>query len=230
MSDAIIQADGVNRVFTVGGNRLHVLKDVALRVATGEAVAVVGASGAGKSTLLYTIGGLDRPTSGRVLFKGADLYALPGGARTRIRARDIGFVFQSYYLMPELDVAENVMLPAMTGEGPFKGSRAARKARAAELLAAVGLAERAGHTPAELSGGEQQRVALARALINEPEIVMADEPTGNLDSRTGGQVLDYLFSLTKDQGRTLVLVTHNPALAERCDRVVELADGRLANG
>jgi predicted ABC-type transport system involved in lysophospholipase L1 biosynthesis ATPase subunit len=173
------------------------------------------------------MGSLDAPDSGRVSYKGQDLYGVSARERSGIRASQIGFVFQAYHLLPELDVLENVLLPAMTGQGPAKSLRDMQK-RAKELLATVGLHERAEHRPVELSGGEQQRLALARAMMNDPEVILADEPTGNLDDDTATQVLDHVFALVEKRGRTLVLVTHNESLASRCDRVVHLADGVLS--
>ena len=223
----VIEARELSRDFRIDSTTIRVLKGVSLQVKTGEALSIMGASGAGKSTLLHILGGLDRPSGGSVLFKGEPLYDLSNRSRTEIRATKIGFVFQAYHLLPELDLAENVMLPAMSRFGAA-GRRAENRKRALGLLERVGLAERAAHRPMELSGGEQQRAALARALMNEPEIVFADEPTGNLDSRTGDLVLHYLFELTREKGHTLVLVTHNEEVARRCDRRLVLKDGSLA--
>ncbi len=210
----------------MGRYRIHVLKGVSLQVRRGETLSIMGASGAGKSTLLHILGGLDQPTHGEVLLGGRSIYDLPAGARAEIRATRIGFVFQAYHLLPELDVAENVMLPAMSRFGAV-ARHAQNRARALDLLAQVGLADRAEHRPMELSGGEQQRVALARALMNDPEIMLADEPTGNLDSATGEIVLKYLFDLTAGRRHTLVVVTHNEAVAAMCDRQLHLRDGSL---
>ncbi len=221
---SLMEAIEVHRGFTVGGRRLEILRGVSLSVAEGDALAITGMSGAGKSTLLHVMGGLDRPTVGRVLYRGRDLYAAGDRERSAIRANQIGFVFQAYHLLPELTVLENVLLPGLSAHGAFLRGRRLRE-RAAMLLGRVGLAERARHRPNELSGGEQQRVAIARALMNGPELLLADEPTGNLDSKTGEDVLRYLFELTADQGLTLVLVTHNEAVAARCRRQVELRDG-----
>ncbi|NQT91706.1 MAG: ABC transporter ATP-binding protein, partial [Lentisphaerae bacterium] len=189
-------------------------------------VAVVGASGAGKSTLLHVLGGLDRPDRGRVVLDGGDLYEMSAGRCTEVRGTRIGFVFQSYHLLPEMDVLENVMLPALA-RARWVPRYAAVREEAGRLLEAVGLKDRAIHRPMELSGGEQQRVALARALMNDPDLVLADEPTGNLDHDTGRQVLDMLFSLAREKNRSLVLVTHDVALAASCDRVLHLVDGKL---
>ena len=222
--NSLVEAVGVRRSFAVGSRRIDVLRGVSLAVAEGESLAVTGASGAGKSTLLHVLGGLDRPTEGRVFYRGRDFYAAGDRERSAIRARKIGFVFQAYHLLPELTVLENAMLPGLSQHGAFlRGARL--RERAAELLARVGLAERALHRPNELSGGEQQRAAIARALMNSPELLLADEPTGNLDSKTGEEVLSYLFELAESEGLTLVLVTHNEAVAARCGRHVVLRDG-----
>lgn len=221
---SLIEAIDVHRSFAVGARTLEVLRGVSLAIAAGESTAITGMSGAGKSTLLYVLGGLDRPTSGQVLYRGRDLYAAGDRERSAIRARGIGFVFQAYHLLPELTVLENVLLPGLSAPGAFlQGGKL--RARAAELLARVELAERATHRPNELSGGEQQRVALARALMNGPELLLADEPTGNLDSKTGEVVLRYLFDLATERRLTLVIVTHNDAVAARCHRHVVLRDG-----
>lgn len=224
-----LDAAGLCKRYALERVTIDVLKGVSLQVRHGESVAITGASGAGKSTLLHTLGGLDRPTGGSVHLDGIDLYAQPPAVRTEIRATRIGFVFQAYHLLPELDVLDNVLLPALSRSGAL-GRMAALQARARDLLNRVGLSARERHRPVELSGGEQQRVALARALMNNPSLVLADEPTGNLDSATGQQVLDYLFALTRERGHTLILVTHNDAVAGLCHRQVHLRDGRLADG
>jgi putative ABC transport system ATP-binding protein/lipoprotein-releasing system ATP-binding protein len=193
---------------------------VDVRVRRGERLFLCGASGAGKTSLLYTLAGLERPNRGEVLVGGGSLYDQPAHDQARLRNRMMGYVFQSYFLLPELTALENVMLPAMIG-----GNRSAERART--LLERVGLEARSHHLPAELSGGEQQRVAIARALINDPEIVFADEPTGNLDSRTGEAVMGALLEMVTEQKRTLVVVTHDLHLAESGDRKLILADGRL---
>jgi predicted ABC-type transport system involved in lysophospholipase L1 biosynthesis ATPase subunit len=212
--------------FQMGHRSIEVLRGVALSVHRGERVAIVGASGSGKTTLLHVLAGLDRPTSGRVWLDGQDLYALPERVRTALRARSIGLIFQAYYLLPELTVFENVLLPARARWLPPARFDDARR-RARELLAMVGLSDRMDHRPNELSGGEQQRAAIARALMNNPEILFADEPTGNLDSVSGQAVLDCLFDLARPSERTVLLVTHNPDIARRCDRILTLRDGRL---
>ena len=208
-----------------GQKRIPVLEDVSLSVMPGEHVAIVGRSGAGKTTLLNILGGLDCPTSGDVLLDGVSLFTGSGAARrrNRIRAAKIGFVFQSFHLMPELDIVENVLLPAMTGAVKIPSPRT----RAKELLARVGLGDRFDHLPAELSGGEQQRVALARALMCRPQIVFADEPTGNLDKLTGAEIMKLLFEVSETPF-ALVMVTHSQEAAALCDRVLTLDHGRLA--
>jgi ABC-type lipoprotein export system ATPase subunit len=221
---SLVEAIGVRRSFAVGGRTLDVLRGVSLAIAEGESLAITGMSGAGKSTFLHVLGGLDRPTAGQVLYRGRDFYAAGDRERSAIRARKIGFVFQAYHLLPELTVVENVLLPGLSVYGAFLRGRKLRE-RAEMLLGRVGLSERALHRPNELSGGEQQRAAIARALMNGPELLLADEPTGNLDSKTGEEVLRYLFELAAEQGLTLVIVTHNETVAARCRRHVELRDG-----
>jgi len=220
----IVKAEAVTKTYLMGGRPLSVLKNVSVAVCPGETVAIIGPSGAGKSTLLHALGGLDQPTEGAVRFKDQSLYQLTPQERTLIRARHIGFVFQSYHLLPELDVLENVLLPTMALWN-LRRQQANHLQRARALLDTVGLSDRLEHTPLELSGGEQQRVALARALMNEPELVLADEPTGNLDSVTGEAILKCLFALTRERRHTLILVTHNDEVAHRCDRVIRMKDG-----
>jgi predicted ABC-type transport system involved in lysophospholipase L1 biosynthesis ATPase subunit len=220
--ETILQTENLKRSYTIGQTTLEVLKGVSMEVKTGETVAIMGESGSGKSTLLHVMGGLDNPKVGKVDFKGQSVYGMSTARRSRFRAENVGFVFQSFHLLPELDILENVALPAMalrSGDNP--------KDRAAELLKEVGLGDRIGHRPQELSGGEQQRAALARALMNEPDIIFADEPTGNLDSKTGDKVLHYLFQLVSGRGHTLVLVTHSKDVASRCSRQLVLKDGLL---
>jgi predicted ABC-type transport system involved in lysophospholipase L1 biosynthesis ATPase subunit len=223
--EAILKADQLERVYTIGKTALEVLKGVSMEINAGETVSIMGESGSGKSTLLHVLGGLDKPKTGAVHFKGQNVYGMSPSRRARFRAENVGFVFQSFHLLPELDVVENVSLPSLA----VNGDKASAKARAMELLAEVGLSERIGHRPQELSGGEQQRVALARALMNEPDIIFADEPTGNLDSKTGDKVLHYLFQLVEARRHTLVLVTHNQEVASRCSRELLLKDGVLGN-
>jgi predicted ABC-type transport system involved in lysophospholipase L1 biosynthesis ATPase subunit len=220
--ETILQAESIQRTYSIGKTTLDVLKGVSLEVKTGETVSIMGESGSGKSTLLHVLGGLDNPKSGSVHFKGQSVYGMSGVRRARFRAENVGFVFQSFHLLPELDILENVALPAMALR-----SGGDAKERAADLLKEVGLGARIGHRPQELSGGEQQRAALARALMNAPDLIFCDEPTGNLDSKTGGTVLHYLFQLVADRGHTLVLVTHSKDVAERCSRQLFLKDGVL---
>jgi len=201
---------------------LTIINGVSLEVLEAESVAVVGVSGSGKSTLLALLAGLDTPTAGSVWLDGERLEDLDEDGRARLRARRVGFVFQSFQLLPGLSALENVMLPLELAGAP----RAAEVAR--RYLEDVGLGQRAGHYPSQLSGGEQQRVAIARAFTVEPRILFADEPTGHLDTETGGRVVDLLFRLNRDKGTTLILVTHDPALGGRCDRVLAMADGRIA--
>jgi lipoprotein-releasing system ATP-binding protein len=224
----LLKAENVHKSYVLGRHTVQVLKGASLSISRGETVAVVGLSGAGKSTLLHILGGLDRPQAGCVRLDGRDLYAMPGGALTRLRCERIGFVFQSYHLLPEMDVLENVMLPALARGGAFPRYAGIRR-DAMALIEAVGLTARAQHLPMELSGGEQQRAALARALMNDPDLVLADEPTGNLDSETGKHVLDRLLELARARHRSVVLVTHNEQVARASDRVLSLRDGLLAH-
>ncbi|MBW7908393.1 MAG: ABC transporter ATP-binding protein [Kiritimatiellae bacterium] len=228
MNDSTVQieATDLHKTYTLDRVQIDVLRGVSLSVRRGERLAITGASGAGKSTLLHSLGGLDRPTRGGVRFEGVDLYALSASARTEFRATRVGFVFQAYHLLPELDLQDNVLLPALSRPGALRKIEEMR-ARAVRLLERVGLTHRLHHRPAEVSGGEQQRAALARAMMNDPAVLLADEPTGNLDSGTGQQVLDYLFALTEESRHTLVLVTHNESVAAKCDRQLHLRDGVL---
>ena len=220
--ETILQAENIERSYTIGKTTLDVLKGVSLEVNAGETISIMGESGSGKSTLLHVMGGLDTPKMGKVYFQGQSVYGMSSARRSRFRAENVGFVFQSFHLLPELDILENVALPSMALRSAIDA-----KTRAAELLTEVGLGERIGHRPQELSGGEQQRAALARALMNEPDIIFADEPTGNLDSKTGDKVLHYLFQLAVGRGHTLVLVTHSKDVAARCSRQLVLKDGLL---
>jgi len=203
---------------------LTILDDVSLSIVAGETVAIVGASGAGKSTLLALLAGLDEPSAGGVWLEGTELSALDEDGRAAARARHVGFVFQSFHLVPSLTAHENVMLPL-----ELAGRRDARAAARA-VLTQVGLEPRLGHYPRQLSGGEQQRVAIARAFVTRPSVLFADEPTGNLDTATGGRIIELLFNLNAANGTTLVLVTHDRAIATRCDRVIEMDAGRLVDG
>jgi len=229
MSETILEALGLVKDYWMGPSRLRVLQGVSFSVARGEFVCILGPSGSGKSTLLHLLGLLDRPTAGHVVFEGEDAFAKPKRWRDKLRNAAIGFVFQFYYLMPDLTVLENTLLPAMIStplvRWPF--DRAARRAQAQAILKELGLGERALHLPSELSGGERQRAAIARALVHKPRILLADEPTGNLDSATGGEIMKLLERLNRDQGLTIVMVTHDERIAERAHRIVRLRDGRL---
>ncbi|HET6406710.1 MAG TPA: ABC transporter ATP-binding protein [Chthoniobacteraceae bacterium] len=219
-SEPIIVARDLYRSFTLGPRKVEVLRGVSLEIKPGESVFLVGASGAGKTTLLYTLAGLERPESGSVTFEGKQLYRSGETNEARHRNERIGFVFQGYFLLPELTALENTLLPTMIG-------KSTSEERAIEALGHVGLKDRVNHLPAELSGGEQQRVAIARALINNPSVVFADEPTGNLDSQTGETIVELLLNVVRESGKTLVVVTHDPKLAERGDRRLEMRDGLL---
>ena len=223
-----LRAESVVKTYQLERTRIEVLRGVTMAVQPGEIVSIMGASGAGKSTLLHALGGLDQPSTGRVFLDGEDVYAASSARRNLLRATVFGFVFQSFHLLPELDVLENVMLPALSRRGAVRRMDEIHD-RGAELLNAVGLGHRLTHKPLELSGGEQQRAAIARALMNRPRYIMADEPTGNLDSRTGEHVLDILFGLIDSHQTTLVIVTHNAEVARRCNRRYILRDGSLAD-
>ncbi|MEM7627498.1 MAG: ABC transporter ATP-binding protein [Planctomycetota bacterium] len=228
MSEPILEARGLNKHYRMGSSDLHVLRGVDVELAPGEMLAILGRSGSGKSTLLHLLGGLDRPDSGTVDFNGQNLFRLAGGKLDRYRNRHVGFVFQFYHLLPELSALENVTIGAMLGRSVlgWPGVKKKVSERAKTLLERVGLAERMKHRPAKLSGGERQRVAIARALINEPDVLLADEPTGNLDIETGGSILE-LFHELHDEGQTMVLVTHDEKVANAADRVVTLERGKL---
>ena len=222
----MIRAQELSQSFTIGARRLDVLRGITLEIAQGEAVFLVGASGAGKTTLLYTLGGLEHPAGGKVFFEGRSVYDLGRKAQARLRNQRMGFIFQGYFLLPELTALENVLLPAMMGAS-WGSQRETMARRAVASLHEVGLGERTHHLPLELSGGEQQRVAIARALINDPAVIFADEPTGNLDSRAGGAIIDLLLALVREKHKTLLVVTHDLSLAARGDRTLEMRDGRL---
>ena len=221
---SIVRVTALTKQVATGDARLTILKDVSFEVAAGEAVAVVGVSGSGKSTLLGLLAGLDTPSAGQVLIEGQDLYALDEDGRADLRGRMVGFVFQSFQLLPAMTALENVMLPL-----ELAGNLAARDAASA-MLDRVGLRGRLHHYPKQLSGGEQQRVAIARAFVTRPALLLADEPTGNLDAATGAQVIDLMFELNRERGTTLLLVTHDESLSRRCTRVLRLVGGMLQNG
>lgn len=218
----VISADKVSKTVDGPDGRLTILDEVSFKLSRGDSIAIVGASGSGKTTLLGLLAGLDRPSSGSIVLAGESLDKLDEEARARLRRRRVGFVFQNFHLLPALNAEENVMLPLeLEGRGDAR-------TRAGEALARVGLVERKHHYPSQLSGGEQQRVALARAFVHAPDILFADEPTGNLDQRTGAAVSDLLFALNREHGTTLVLVTHDATLAARCARKLTLS-GRTAD-
>ena len=218
-----LRASGVVKRFRTADSELEILRGIDVGVPLGDSIAILGVSGAGKSTLLHILGGLERPTAGQVLFNGVDLYALPPDELARFRNESLGFIFQFHHLLPEFDARENVMMPCLLAGWPRK--RAA--ARAAEMLDAVGLSPRADHTPGKLSGGERQRVAIARALALEPPMLLADEPTGNLDPHSAESVEDILLNLNREVGTSLILVTHNEKLASRLGKKYYLVEGRL---
>ncbi len=221
MAEVVIDIAELGKIVPSGEGTLTILHEISFAVTSGEAVAIVGASGSGKSTLLGLMAGLDLPTSGSVRLGGQDLALLDEDARAGLRGRLLGFVFQSFQLLPALTALENTMLPLeLAGRGDAR-------ATAEAMLARVGLAERLGHYPKHLSGGEQQRVALARAFAMSPQLLLADEPTGNLDATTGAQIIDLMFAMNSEAGTTLILVTHDEALANRCGRTLRLSGGRL---
>lgn len=224
MPDPLLTARGLKKTYLMGSRSLEVLRGVDVDIARGDFVALRGASGTGKSTLLHLIGGLDTPNAGEINFRGQQLSGYSEGELTAFRNRRVGFVFQAYHLLPELTALENVCLTARIARVP--AAAAAQHAR--QLLGRVGLAERLDHKPSELSGGEQQRVAIARALINDPELLLADEPTGNLDSRTGLEIIELLKTLRVERQTALVIATHDEKVAAHAERVVELVDGRIA--
>ncbi len=224
MNEPLLSARGLTKTYYMGKRSLEVLRGVDVDIARGDFLALRGASGAGKSTLLHLIGGLDTPNAGEIIFCGQKLSGFAESKLTNFRNRSVGFVFQSYHLLPELTALENVCLTARIARIPAEVA----KQRATDLLARVGLKERHDHKPSELSGGEQQRVAIARALINEPVLLLADEPTGNLDSRTGGEIMELLQSLRTEKQTTLVIATHDAKVAAIAPRVIELVDGLIA--
>ncbi len=227
MSDVILTARDVSKVYRKGSKEVRAVNGVSLDVKKGASVAVIGPSGAGKSTLLHLLGGLDRPTAGTVLMDGADMYRLSDKARARLRNGRVGFVFQFYHLLPEFTALENVMLPGMIGGHGAWGMAHGVKEKARNLLKSVGLEDRASHRPGELSGGESQRVAIARALMNAPQVLLCDEPTGNLDSKTSESIFELLFGLKAKTGMSIVIVTHDESLSKRTDEVLRIKDGSV---
>ena len=226
MTEPIITVRGLTKEYVMVRRTLQVLRGVDLEVSRGEFLALRGASGAGKSTLLHLMGGLDKPNEGEIVFAGQNLARFSEAQLTAFRNRQVGFVFQSYHLVPELDALENACLPARIARTP--AAEAALRGR--ELLTRVGLADRLDHHPSELSGGEQQRVAIARALINGPDLLLADEPTGNLDSKSGGEIVALLKALCAERHMTLIIATHDARVAAQAGRVIELIDGRMVKG
>ena len=224
MSEPILRTNDLHKSYDLGRRLIEVLHGVSLEISEGEFLSLQGASGTGKSTLLHLLGGLDDPTSGEVIASGQSLSAMSYTRLAKWRNDEVGFVFQSYHLLPEFDALENVLLPARMAHA----NRAESQNRAESLLERVGLAKRMHHLPAELSGGEQQRVALARALINQPQLLLADEPTGNLDSKTGGEVLDLLCELQSEANLTMIIATHDDKVANRAHQTVQLVDGLIA--
>ena len=220
-SGPLVEARGISKIFRTEAGELRVLKGVDISVGSGEMLGIIGASGAGKSTLLHILGALDKPTSGKVLFKGKDISAMDENSLALLRNTSIGFVFQFHHLLPEFNSLENVMLPGLISGMSF----AEAGKRASALLSELGLSARIRHRPGELSGGEQQRVAVARALLQNPAVVLADEPTGNLDTLTGNDLFALFLELNNRKGIAFVVVTHNKSLSDRCHRVLEMADG-----
>src|SRR5882724_612144 len=216
MNDVLLSAKGLHKTYILGKRSLEVLRGVDVEMKRGDFLALRGASGAGKSTLLHLLGGLDSPNEGEIWLAGRNLATLSRSELARLRNQEVGFIFQAYYLLPELDALENVCLPARMARTPA----AMAEARGRELLARVGLQERLEHKPYELSGGEQQRVAIARALINQPDLILAAEPTGNLDSHTGQEIIDLLCSLREERKMTLVMATHDSTLASRAEKTI----------
>jgi ABC-type lipoprotein export system ATPase subunit len=224
MSEILLSATGLYKTYILGRRSLEVLRGVDVELRQGDFLALRGASGAGKSTLLHLLGGLDSPNQGEIRLAGRNLAKLGRRDLARLRNEEVGFIFQAYYLLPELDALENVCLPARMARTPA----AQAEARGRDLLARVGLKDRLEHKPYELSGGEQQRVAIARALINEPDLILADEPTGNLDSHTGEEIIELLCALRDEKQTTLIMATHDARVAARAPKVVELVDGQIA--
>ncbi|MBN2097159.1 MAG: ABC transporter ATP-binding protein [Candidatus Omnitrophica bacterium] len=223
MNKVMLKAENLHKIYKNGKIHLEVLKEINLEVKQGEILCIIGPSGAGKSTLLHVLGGLDQPSRGKVLFEGQDLYRLSEKERARARNQRIGFVFQFYHLLAEFSAWENVMLPAMIDSSGF--TQAKEKAEA--LLQLVGLKHRLSHRPTQLSGGEQQRVAIARTLINDPDIIFCDEPTGNLDSERGAQIVELLRNLNEEKKKTLVIASHEERIAKIAHRIIHIRDGRL---
>ena len=223
----MLRAESIHKIYKDGKRELHVLKGVSMELRKDDVIAIVGPSGAGKSTLLHILGGIDKPSSGKVFLDSSDFYSLDDIKRAKFRNQKIGFVFQFYHLLPDFTALENVMLPALIKIRESGGKKQEVKNRAEILLEDVGLGKRIHHRPSELSGGEQQRVAIARALVNNPKALLCDEPTGNLDSEMGLEILNILFNLNKKNKTAIVIVTHDKEIARRANRIVEMKDGVL---
>lgn len=223
MSAVVLEAQGVTKTFAKDRQRVDALHGIDLQIHQGEFVAITGPSGSGKSSLLYLLGGLDRPSDGDIRIMGQSTPSMPDRDLAKIRSRSIGFIFQFHFLMPELTALQNVLVPQLVAGTPMPEAQV----RAKELLENVELGHRLDHRPSELSGGEQQRVAIARALSNHPALLLGDEPTGNLDTRTGETIYQLLRRTNRNTGQTIVLVTHNPELAQHADRIIEVVDGRV---
>ncbi len=219
-SNSVITCEDLHRAYKIGKNTIDILKGIDLTIEKGERVFLCGASGAGKTTLMYSMAGLEKPKQGKVIIDGTDLYKLSRVKQANFRNQKLGYIFQNYFLLPELTALENVMVPGMISNQDIRE-------RALGLLETVGLGHRSNHLPAELSGGEQQRVAIARALVNKPAILFADEPTGNLDSANGNEIMRLLFEMSTESATTLVMVTHDTELAKTGDRVVNIKDGKV---
>ncbi len=222
----MLNAKDIHKTYSMRHKTVTVLKGANITISPGESVAIIGLSGSGKTTLLHTLGGLDKPDQGEVFIENKSLYKLSETKRSAVRANEIGFIFQAYHLLQEMTVLENVMLPAMVHGNLWCKATEIRN-HAMHLLSTVGLENRSTHMPLELSGGEQQRIAMARALMNKPKIILADEPTGNLDEETGSQVLNILFKMTTQENHSLVIVTHNKDIAMKCDRILKINDGLI---
>ncbi len=229
-NDCLLQAVNISKEYTAGERTLPVLQGINLTVRKGEIVTIVGVSGAGKSTLLHILGILDTPTSGSVFYKGINLTKLSAKRQAEMRNRVFGFVFQFYHLLPDFTALENVLLPSLIGNSlsHWKNVKKERRDRAVSLLERVGLGDRIQHKPSQLSGGERQRVAITRALINEPELLLCDEPTGNLDTKTGQEIRELLWSLNETLNQTVVVVTHDEKIAENAGRIIRITDGRIS--
>jgi putative ABC transport system ATP-binding protein len=221
---AIIESIDLNKSYTMGKVEVEVLKNINIKIEEGEFVSIMGPSGSGKSTLLYLIGGLDKPTSGKIWIKGRELDSMNDEQESKLRRREIGFIFQFYNLIPNLNIEENIMLPVLLDGKKLKDY----KKELEDILETVGLSDRRRHTPRELSGGQQQRVAIARALINQPDIILADEPIGNLDSKTGTEIMELLAKINREKGKTIIQVTHSKEAADYGRRIVHVRDGKVS--